>query len=154
MSELMVLLEQETKLLASFVTLLKREQDILKLAEVKLLPEINEQKLKLIEQLNDIEIARGKALDLVGAQNTPAATTERLSSRAVDQTTASRWKDVLELARQAKQLHELNGRLIQMHLQHTNELLAALTQQSENHTLYGSSGQACLATGSRIVDSA
>lgn len=154
MSELAALLEQETTLLASFITLLKREQEILKLADVKMLPEINEQKSKLVAQLNDLEIARGNALDLAGAQNTPAATTERMGVRAVDQAAASRWKDVLELARQAKQLHELNGRLIQMHLQHTNELLAALTQQSESHTLYGSSGQAYLSTGSRIVDSA
>lgn len=154
MPDVAAILEQETTLLASFVTLLTREQEILKLAEVKKLPEINEQKSNLVAQLNDLAFARGEALDLVGTQNTPAATTARLASRAVDQTTASRWKEVLELARQAKQLHELNGRLIQMHLQHTNELLAALTQQSENHTLYGSSGQTCLSTGSRIVDSA
>jgi flagellar biosynthesis/type III secretory pathway chaperone len=41
-----------------------------------------------------------------------------------------------------------------MHLQQTSEALVILTRQAEQHTLYGSNGQAAQVSGSRIVDSA
>jgi flagella synthesis protein FlgN len=58
------------------------------------------------------------------------------------------------LAKEAKALHDLNGKLLNIHLQQTTEAIAVLTQQHQAHSLYGSDGQSAMSTGSRIVDSA
>lgn len=67
---------------------------------------------------------------------------------------AERWQKLLELARQAKNTHLINARLLDMHARQTTELLAALTRQVENPALYGASGQTMPTSGSRIIDSA
>jgi flagellar biosynthesis protein FlgN len=70
-----------------------------------------------------------------------------------NQTAAVNWENLLDLAREAKQLHELNASLVGMNLQQTNEALAILRKPAQ-HTLYGSNGQTSPFSGSRIVDSA
>ena len=153
MSVLAAILDQEIVLLSSFIALLEKEQSALKLGESTLLPGICEQKLALIAQLNAQESTRGNALQL-NADNLHTGTIQWLQAHPDDRNAADRWKKMIELARNAKHLHELNGRLVQMHLQQTNELLASLTRKAEQNTFYGSNGQAQSVTGSRLVDSA
>jgi len=153
MSALAAILDQEIALLSGFIALLEKEQSALKLGESTQLPDICEQKLALIAQLNAQESARGNALQL-SADNLHTGTIQWLQTHPDDKQAADRWKKMIELARNAKHLHELNGRLVQMHLQQTNELLASLTRKVEQNTFYGSNGQAHSITGSRLVDSA
>jgi flagellar biosynthesis protein FlgN len=153
MSALATILDQEIILLSSFIALLEKEQSALKLGESTQLPDICEQKLALIAQLNAQESARGNALQLT-ADNLHTGTILWLQTHPGDKPAAERWKKMIELARNAKHLHGLNGRLVQMHLQQTNELLASLTRKAEQNTFYGSNGQAHSITGSRLVDSA
>jgi flagella synthesis protein FlgN len=118
------------------------------------LPEISAAKIDLVEQLNLLEAERRTALGIVGDENTRAAMGVWLANKPNDQTAAVNWKKLLNLAQEAKQLHELNAQLVGMHLQQTSEALVILTRQAEQHTLYGSNGQAAQVSGSRIVDSA
>jgi flagella synthesis protein FlgN len=151
---LQALIKQESALLGDFIVLLGKEQEALKRADAAALPELGEAKSQLVDQLNALEISRAKALGQTEATLAPEAVLGRLTALPGGQALVERWKDLLELARQAKQLHEQNRQLLQMHLQQTSELLAALTRKAERQTLYGSNGQAQLNTGSRIVDSA
>ncbi len=151
---LQAILDQEIALLASFIELLDAEQGALKRIETLTLPEIADKKQVVIEQLNGLELARGKALGIKPEQDLRAETLRWLNSYPENGQAASAWKKIIELARQAKQLHDLNWQLLQMHLQQTNELINALTLPARKNTLYSSDGQEYLATGSRLVDSA
>lgn len=153
MSALAAILDQEISLLSSFIGLLEREQNALKQGESSLLPDICKQKLIVIAELNAQESARGSILQL-SSENLHAGTIQWLKAHPDDNKAGDRWKEMLEQARKAKNLHELNGRLVQMHLQQTDELLASLTRKAEQNTFYGSNGQAHSITGSRLVDSA
>ena len=154
MHPLAALAARETDQLKEFIALLKLEQDALKQADASALPAISEQKLRLVEALNTIEKERSVALGTAVGENGRSAMTRWLAAHPEQKNIASGWKKLMDLAREAKLLHELNGQLIKMHLDQTGELLAALSQQFQKNTLYGSDGQTSSTSGSRIVDSA
>jgi len=154
MPDIAAITEREIALISRFVALLKDEQETLKRADASALPEISSAKIGLVEQLNLLEVERRTALGIVGDEKTRAAMTVWLANNPNDQTAAVNWEKLLNLAQEAKQLHELNAQLVGMHLQQTSEALVILTRQAEQHTLYGSNGQAAQVSGSRIVDSA
>lgn len=154
MSSLAALTGQEIELISRFIALLNEEQDALKRADTSPLAEIASEKIKLIEQLNGLELARGEKLGSSDSASIRAAMTHWLEQHPDEKGLATEWAKLLDLARQAKHLHELNSRLVGMHLRHTSEILAVLTRQGQHNSLYGSNGQAAQATGSRIVDSA
>lgn len=146
---------REIGLLTGFIAVLGEEQEALKFANVAVLPEIGVRKTELVEQLNALEIERGNALSLPNGENARTAMQHWLDAHPGELEIAKDWKSLLDLARKAKAMHELNGRLVGMHLQQTSELLAALTNQPpKNALLYGSDGQTSPVTGSRLVDSA
>ena len=154
MTELSAIIKQETVLLSEFIDVLMHEQGVLKKADAMALPDINKQKIKLVEKLNTLELARRKALAVPNSESTQVAMTNWLAGKPNDENAVTNWRQLMELARRAKQLHELNAQLINLHLQQTRELLSILTQQSQKNSLYGNDGQAAPITGSRIVDSA
>ena len=154
MSEIAAITEREIALISRFVALLKDEQETLKRADASALPEISAAKIDLVEQLNLLEAERRTALGIAGDEKTRAAMAVWLANKPNDQTAAVNWEKLLNLAQEAKQLHELNAQLVGMYLQQTSEALVILTRQAEQHTLYGSNGQAAQVSGSRIVDSA
>lgn len=154
MSSIAALTTREIELISRFICVLKNEQDTLQRGEIAGLPESAAEKLQLAEQLNALEASRNKLLGSTGDVGGRIAMERWLSDHPEQAVAAADWKKLLELARQAKHLHELNSRLVSMHLQQKNELLSVLVQQPQQNTLYGSNGQAAMATGSRIVDSA
>ena len=154
MPDIAAITEREIALISRFVALLKDEQETLKRADASALPEISAAKIDLVEQLNLLEAERRTALGIAGDEKTRAAMAVWLANKPNDQTAAVNWEKLLNLAQEAKQLHELNAQLVGMHLQQTSEALVILTRQAEQHTLYGSNGQAAQVSGSRIVDSA
>jgi flagella synthesis protein FlgN len=154
MSDIAAITQREISLISRFVALLKDEQAALKQARASALPEINTAKNTLVEQLNALEIERRSALGIVGEENTRQAMTQWLAKHPENKSATVNWEKLLNFAREAKELHELNARLVGLHLQQTTEAIAILTRQSAEHALYGSNGQAGQYTGSRIVDSA
>lgn len=146
------LLASEVEAVKRLIDLLTQEQSALKAATPEALAEIGPQKTGLIEHLNLLESQR---VTLIAASGKDARTAmeQWLGKRPADSAAKTQWQDLLELARQAKSLNELNGKLLNMHLQQTSQALAALSRQSAPG-LYGSDGQASALTGSRIVDSA
>jgi len=153
-SAVAAIIEREIELVSQFVSVLKEEQEALQHGEIAALPDLISRKTPLVEQLNAIEGERLGALEL------PAATSERgvmenwLARNSDDTVAAASWKKLLNVASEAKALHELNTQLVDMHLRQTSEKLFILTSQPERSGLYGSSGQTMTTTGSRIIDSA
>jgi flagellar biosynthesis/type III secretory pathway chaperone len=154
MDSIATITQGEIELISRFISLLMEERGALKTANIAALPEIAARKLQLIDQLNAVELTRSQLLDCPESKHIRQAMTHWLTNHPGEKATASNWKKVLELALQAKQAHELNSRLINMHLQQNSEMLAILTRQTQRSSLYGSDGQTSLTTGNRIIDSA
>lgn len=147
------IIEREIELISQFISVLNDEQECLKQGDADALPKLTATKGELVEQLNALEAERMVAIGLPGKPSDHATMEDWLKGHR-DQNATVNWEKLLVLAREAKTLHELNGGLIAMHLKNTNEILNILTQQPNKPSLYGASGQALPATGSRIVDSA
>ena len=154
MTDVTAITEREITLVSRFISLLQDEQETLKRADAAALAEIGAAKIDLVEQLNSLETERRALLGIAGDENTRQAMTDWLANHPQAQTAAVNWENLLNLAREAKQLHELNASIVGMHLQQTSEALFILNRQVEQHALYGSDGQAAQISGSRIVDSA
>jgi flagella synthesis protein FlgN len=155
MTALAALLTRETELVSQFISVLKHEQETLKLGKPDELAAINAEKMLLVEQLNQIGIERSALADMTGTGTDRTTMVAWLEKNPQEKKSAALWVKLLQLAQEAKELHQLNGKLISMHLQHTTDAIAVLTQQHREHSLlYGSDGQASAYTGSRIVDSA
>ena len=146
--------EREIELISRFVAVLKDEQDALKRADPSALQDLGAEKTSLAEQLNTLESDRRFALGINDDQNTRQAMAAWLAQHPEEHAVVVNWEKLLDLAREAKQLHELNAGLVAMHLQLTSDALTILTRQSGQNGLYGSDGQAAPVSGSRIVDSA
>lgn len=154
MADLASITKQEIDLVSRFVALLKKECEALKQAEASPLADLAVEKAQLIEQLNAFEKMRAALLGVTDSQNVGTAMTLWLEKNPGQAGVRANWKKLMDLAREAKALNNLNSSLVSMHLNQTSELLSALTQQPQKQALYGSNGQASQLTGSRIVDSA
>lgn len=154
MSDIAGILAREIELVSRFISLLNDEQDSLKKADADTLQAITAEKSPLIAQMNSAEGERMAAIGAAGQPGTKASMQRWLEVNATDAAAATNWQQLLELAREAKALHDLNIQLVDMHLKNATEALAILTQPPESSSLYGASGQTMSSSGSRIVDSA
>lgn len=154
MSGISGIIEREIELISRFIAVLNDEQACLKEAAATALPEISSAKARLVEQLNALEGARMATIGQAGNPSDRGTMDTWLAQNTGDTNAAVNWQKLLILSREAKTLHELNVGLVDMHLRNTAEILAILTEQANKPALYGSTGQAMPATGSRIVDSA
>lgn len=154
MTDLASLLTRETGLVSRFIVLLNQEQAALKSAKPDALGALNAEKLQLVTQLNQIGSERVQLAHLAGTASDPEKMQEWLQQHPQEKQSAALWVKLLKLAREAKTLHDLNGKLLNIHLQQATDAIAVLTQQHQTHSLYGSDGQSAMNTGSRIVDSA
>lgn len=154
MSDVAGILAREIELVSRFIALLNNEQDSLKKGDADALQAITAEKSPLIAQMNGAESERMAAIGAAGHPGTSASMQRWLDENTADTAAATNWQQLLDLAREAKALHDLNIQLVEMHLKNATEALAILTQPPESSTLYGSSGQTMGSSGSRIVDSA
>ncbi|MGB4065161.1 MAG: flagellar protein FlgN [Azonexus sp.] len=152
MSAVAALLKRETDLVARFRDTLLREQDILRSGSSDGLAEVNIEKLSLVEHLNQAGAERARTLSSGSA---PIIDMQAwLSAHPLEKESAALWEGMLKIAREARGINELNGKLISVLQQKTGEALSILTHTQADQSLYSSSGQAAMSTGSRIIDSA
>ena len=154
MTSLADLLSRETELVSQFVTLLEQEQEVLQSGTPDSLETVSKKKDTLVGQLNQLETERGRLVAPSANADDRSGMKAWLAQHPHDKHIPPLWEKLNTLARQAKALHEINGQLIEIHLSRTSAALAILEQHKQQHSLYGSDGQASAPTGSRIVDSA
>lgn len=152
MSSLAAILKRETELIARFKGVLLREREILRSGKIDGLAEINEEKLSLVDTLNQVGIERTHLISPSSA--TTVEMQAWLSAHPREIEAAMLWNSLLLVARETRDLNESNGRLINVLHQKTSDALSFLTQGNADQSLYGSNGQSALNTGSRIIDSA
>jgi flagella synthesis protein FlgN len=154
MSTLAGMLSREIDKISRFVTLLKIEQGALRSAQTNDLSRISKEKLELVGQLNLLGTERILLISGSSPAEDHLAMDSWLALHPEEKEPAALWNSLLFLAKEAKELHDLNMQLVGIHLQQTNNALAILTSREPGNTLYSSNGQSSPLTGSRIVDSA
>ncbi len=154
MTDLSAAIRRESELLAAFIGLLREEQNALQQGDAAALPGLNHQKSGLIEELDALAGLRNALLAKVGCAPDREGMQQWLARPGSDKTVRPLWAALLKSATEARELNELNGKLVAIRLQATQEALAILTQQARQTSLYGPNGQASPLTGLRIIDSA
>lgn len=152
MSQLPALLTNEVELVVRFIDALKSEQQALRAGKVEALQGVAEEKAQLAEQLNAVGALRNQVLAAAGLPADRPGMRAWLARHPKDRKTGEAWTQLVKLAGEAKELTRLNGQLLAIHLQATQQALATLTQQAHGSTLYGPNGQTSQFTGSRIID--
>jgi len=153
MTPLQRALTDETALLRRFIDVLREEQSLLVAGQADALAGINAAKLELVDLLNAAERGRVGLIHLAPGSGQQEMA-EWLRQHPAESAAQQLWQALISLAREAREVHNINGELIAMHLANTSEALDILTQRQNESALYGSNGQASLGSGSRIVDSA
>lgn len=154
MSTVAAIIEREIALVKRFAAVLNEEQEALKLGRIADLPDVNQAKSDLVQALNALEFERLAAIGSHDSQAGDGAMSRWIAQHPTDQASMLAWKALLGLAREAKAIHDLNARLVDMHLKQTSELLGALVKQGDKPALYSAAGVTQVNSGSRIVDSA
>ncbi len=154
MSALAAILERENALVLRFIDVLQAEQTALSSAQTGALEAINTEKLALVEALNLVGQERGSLINKDDSNPSQAQMSEWFASNSGEEKAGQLWASLMELAREARRLHELNGKLLDVMMRRTTEALDILTYRQQDVPLYGSDGQTASASGSRIVDSA
>ena len=141
----------ETEGLVAFIALLTDEQKSLQNGEIEALGKQSEQKSQLLLRLGRLAEQRNRLLADAGW---PADKAGMDALAHTSDAAAQRSQHLLYLAAEARELNRLNGQLIAMHLQRTQNALAILTRSQAGSGLYGPNGQTAARTGYRFIDSA
>lgn len=152
MESLIELVSRECRLLGEFVALLGDEEQALVAGDTETLAKLTPRKTELVSRLNQIAELRNLSMR---ANGLPADTVGLESWRRRDGAAAGAAGQLMALAEQARERNRVNGQLIALHLQKTQEALAALTGGDARRQTYGRDGQTEPAkTGYRLIDSA
>ena len=132
-------LQQEQAALDGFIDLLRQEQAALVAANMEKLQSLSELKQKHSELLNGMAQQRVAMLERAGFKSDAAGVAAWLSTQPAS--VGESWKKLLESAQVAQQLNQTNGKLIQTHMQHNQQALAALMSAANRADVYGADGQ-------------
>ena len=126
----------------SLLDLMKQEQTLLVAADADGLAELTPRKNALLQALAELSAERHAALLAAGCEGSEAGMEPWLAVGGTDEARAQ-WEQLLDLARQAKELNRVNGMLINKQLAHNQGVLNALRMPAgaEAGGVYGSSGQ-------------
>ncbi|HJW02130.1 MAG TPA: flagellar protein FlgN [Azospira sp.] len=152
---LLSLLQSEVQAMGEFVTILKREQELLTRGETDPLPELAESKGPLVARLNGLDNQRSQLLNAAGLGADSAGMEAWLRQHPQEFACQAAWARLKDVVTEARELNQLNGKLINLRMQHNNQALSALISASgQNNTLYGPDGQPAQLSGRRIIDAA
>ena len=146
------LIRQESDALGAFVALLGDEQRLLIGGDADGLPMLVERKNVLAATLARLAGERAAQLRAAGYPEDGSGMVRWL---AEDPAGRAAWERLLPLAARARELNELNGKLIADRLQRNQQALEALLPASRTQAaLYGPDGQSSIPGGGRSLGSA
>ena len=145
-TKLLGALTAERSALQKFIRLLEQEQGLLTENNTDRLLELAEQKSAQAISLNELAEARRNLMQ----QNIPALSAEAIHAWLEAQSAEGLaiWQEIRTLAKQAQQINNTNGELIQMKLRHNQQSLAVLSNAVNKANLYGPDGQTSFSPGS------
>lgn len=135
------LLVAELSALKRFCALLGEERQVLSGAQADRLPDIAAEKTSLAGQLSGFESRREALLHEEGLPKGRAGIEAWLASRPDREPQRRQWAELLELARQARDENDTNGRLIGLLLQQNRDALSLLLSSGGADSIYSADGQ-------------
>ena len=134
--------------------MLAEERRVLNGAEADRLADIANEKSSLAAQLNRVEARRDTLLVKLGFAKGRTGTQAWLASLPAADTERRQWTELLQLAAQARDENETNGRLIGLLLRQNQDALSVLLSGGAD-SIYGTDGQQrSLSDGKRSLGSA
>lgn len=135
-------LNAEQQHVTSLLELMKQEQTLLVAADADGLAELTPRKNALLQALAELSAERHAALLAAGCEGSEAGMEAWLAVGG-NAAARSQWEQLLDLARQAKELNRVNGMLINKQLAHNQGVLNAMRMPAgpEAGGVYGASGQ-------------
>lgn len=134
--------------------MLAEERRVLNGAEADRLADIANEKSSLAAQLNRVEARRDTLLVKLGFARGRTGTEAWLASLPAAETERRQWAELLQLAAQARDENETNGRLIGLLLRQNQDALSVLLSGGAD-SIYGTDGQQrSLSDGKRSLGSA
>jgi len=146
-------LDEEIARLEEFVALLQEEQALLAAGDGDRLLSLVETKTALANRLAALGEMREAALARQGC----GAGREGMEAWLARQGNPARqaaWQKFLALAAQARELNEVNGKLIGLQMHHNQQALAALMSATDRAMVYGPDGQQSAGLSGRILGKA
>ena len=136
-------LEAELVAYNGLCELLREEQASLTQGDVERLQQLTERKARQVEQLAALGATRSAYLQDLRLDADPAGMEAWLQTGAGSQRQAltQTWQNLLDAAREARILNDLNGGLLATRLNHSQSALAALHAAGRQHLVYGPDGQ-------------
>lgn len=151
---LLSLLGAEAEAVEQFIALLQKEQTALQEGKTDDLPAIADAKAPLTNRLNELAVHRNQALAMAGLPPDREGI-ETWLQRYPSTEMSNAWERLHRAIAEARELNELNGKLITLRMQYTNQALSALmVAQRQSGMLYGPDGQPSQFSGRRIIDAA
>ncbi|MBL8478246.1 MAG: flagellar protein FlgN [Sterolibacteriaceae bacterium] len=150
------LLDQTIGALKEFLAAVADERHCLVKGDTSQLLAIAEKKSALATRLSDLDTRRDAALGAAGLGIGRAGVEAWIAARPVGMRPAAHksWQIYMDLATEARDENELNGKLIAAHLQQNQQALEALLGSSAAGGTYGADGQRSMAASRRPLGSA
>jgi len=147
------LLAQELQLLHAFVALLRHEQSLLTAGDTEPLSALAAEKSRGAAALGQLAAARDHGLDELRLPPGRVGM-DAWTQSAVGTASQANWRQLIELAAEARALNETNGKLIALHLQHNRQAMNVLMAAADQAVTYGPDGQQQTAGSGRSLGSA
>ncbi len=141
-------LNAEKLAVTRFISLLKTEQRALKEGFVDALEQLAQEKSTLVGQLNQIEAKRDRNAGHAGAS---VAGIESWITREGGMAATTCWQELLELAREARRINQINGILIDTLVRNNKQALNLLQSAAQRASLYGPDGRSENYSGGRML---
>ncbi len=143
-------LQDELKLLGCLIDLMKQEQQFLVAANTEGLDTLTPLKNQLIEQMAALSAQRHRSLGADGFVESEVGM-EAWLVRIANPLASGAWQQLLDKAREAKELNRVNGMLINKQMTNNLTLINAMRAPAgaADTAFYGPSGQTTTASGKR-----
>lgn len=140
-------LKNEGDALRAFITLLEGEQQALLTQDSEQLLNLAESKTQAANKLSELSNIRRQQLNLdLPEFNTTAWIKQHAPA------CSSAWNEIVELAKRAHHLNQVNGEVIQLRLRNNQKSLSVLLSAAQNAAgIYGRDGQPNLAISGRTL---
>ncbi|HZW20283.1 flagellar protein FlgN [Noviherbaspirillum sp.] len=134
-------LGEEVRAAAALRDLLKQEQDVLINANMDELARLAEEKTKFVVRMTELAQNRHRALASAGFDGSEAGMQKWVDAGAAQSAAGKSWTELLDIAREAKELNRVNGLLIGQHMGRNQAALNILNGAPQGGAMYGPNGQ-------------
>ncbi|HMV03997.1 MAG TPA: flagellar protein FlgN [Accumulibacter sp.] len=146
-------LDDECLAIERFVALLRTERELLVQGEVDQMSDLLQDKGRLSNQLAQLAEQRSRLLAADGRMPDRQGMAAWFAAHPAETKACAAWTRLRSLTEEARDLNQMNGELIRLHLQHTAEALSILGAGAPPG-LYGPDGQSTSSASGRIADRA